>query len=78
MGAAILDSFSDYSVFIGGKMKRFLQKIYHCSKVYGFTAAGAVAIVGIVIYERSRNNPVFSSWTTNYDPSVKWDYNWDR
>ncbi|XP_060561094.1 serine/threonine-protein phosphatase PGAM5, mitochondrial-like isoform X2 [Ruditapes philippinarum] len=59
-------------------MKRLLQKIYHCSKVYGFTAAGAVAIVGIVIYERSRNNPVFSSWTTNHDPSVKWDYNWDK
>ncbi|XP_045173415.2 serine/threonine-protein phosphatase PGAM5, mitochondrial-like isoform X2 [Mercenaria mercenaria] len=59
-------------------MKRILQKIYHCSKVYGFTAAGVVAIVGIIVYERSRNNPVFSSWTTSHNPSVKWDYNWDR
>lgn len=70
---------SDISVLVNvGGMKRILQKIYHCSRVYGFTAAGAVAVIGFVIYEKTRNNTAYSSWTTNHDPSVKWDANWDR
>ncbi|KAH3891287.1 serine/threonine-protein phosphatase PGAM5, mitochondrial-like isoform X2 [Dreissena polymorpha] len=59
-------------------MKKFFEKCYKITKVYGLTVAGAVAVVGIIIYDRARQQPVYSSWTTNYDPSVKWDYNWDR
>ncbi|XP_052800306.1 serine/threonine-protein phosphatase PGAM5, mitochondrial-like isoform X2 [Mya arenaria] len=59
-------------------MKKFLDKVYRFSKVYGLTAAGAVAVIGVLVYDKARREPVYSSWTTNYDPSVKWDYNWDR
>ena len=59
-------------------MRRFFHKVLRVSKQYGLTAAGAVAVVGILVYERNRRDPVYASWTTNYDPSVKWDYNWDR
>ena len=59
-------------------MKRFFQRVLRVSKQYGLTAAGAVAVVGFLVYERNRRNPVYASWTTNYDPSVKWDHNWDR
>ena len=59
-------------------MKRFFHKALRFSKQYGLTAAGAVAVVGILVYERHRRNPVYASWTTNFEPSVKWDDNWDR
>lgn len=63
---------------VAGNMKRFVEKIIRYSRVGGYAAAGVVAVVGVLIYERNRRNPVYSSWTTNYDPSVKWDFNWDR
>ena len=59
-------------------MKKFFEKVYNFSKVYGLTAAGAVAVVGFLVYDKSNKNTVYSSWTTNHDPSVKWDHNWDR
>lgn len=59
-------------------MKSFVEKLYRLTKVYGTTAAGIVAVVGIIVYERNRREPVYASWTTNYNPSVKWDENWDR
>jgi hypothetical protein len=40
----------------------------------GFLVAGS-----IVLYDRYKEDgKVFASWTTNFEPSVKWDYNWDR
>ncbi|KAL4223547.1 hypothetical protein ACF0H5_017018 [Mactra antiquata] len=57
-------------------MKRFVEKVFQYKRVFGYTAAGVVAVVGILVYKKQ--NVVYSSWTTGYDPSVKWDYNWDR
>ena len=59
-------------------MRRFFGRVVRVSKQYGLTAAGAVAVIGILVYERNRRNPLYASWTTSYDPSVKWDTNWDR
>lgn len=40
----------------------------------GFLVAGS-----IVLYDRYKEDgKVCASWTTNFEPSVKWDYNWDR
>ncbi|XP_061188374.1 serine/threonine-protein phosphatase Pgam5, mitochondrial-like [Saccostrea echinata] len=43
---------------------------------------GAVATTGIVGYALfinvSEGKIVHASWTTNFEPSVKWDDNWDR
>lgn len=59
-------------------MKQFIKQLYRFTKVYGTTAAGIVAVVGILVYEKNKNNAVYASWTTNFDPSVKWDHNWDK
>lgn len=55
-----------------------MEKIYRFTRVYGTTAAGVIAVVGVLVYEKYQKSPVYSSWTTAYDPSVKWDYNWDK
>ncbi|CAL1537359.1 unnamed protein product [Lymnaea stagnalis] len=41
---------------------------------------GAVVAVGVVVYKKwhSSNSVLHASWTTNYEPTVKWDANWDR
>jgi hypothetical protein len=38
------------------------------------TALGA----GIAVYVTQRKRVVHAFWTTNSDPEVKWDHNWDR
>ncbi|RUS85620.1 hypothetical protein EGW08_006632 [Elysia chlorotica] len=43
--------------------------------------AGAVVVVGVLVYKglsRNSNNTLHASWTTNYEPTVKWNSNWDR
>ena len=42
-------------------------------------AIAASTIIGISAYQvlDSKNN-LFAAWTTNFEPSVKWDSNWDK
>ncbi|CAG2254351.1 PGAM5 [Mytilus edulis] len=41
--------------------------------------SGFVIASGVVLYEKCKiDGNVLASWTTNFEPSVKWDYNWDR
>uniref|UniRef100_A0A0B6ZG88 Serine/threonine-protein phosphatase PGAM5, mitochondrial n=1 Tax=Arion vulgaris TaxID=1028688 RepID=A0A0B6ZG88_9EUPU len=40
---------------------------------------GAVVVVGVVVYSKWNSNSILhAAWTTGYEPSVKWDSNWDR
>ncbi|XP_021370452.1 serine/threonine-protein phosphatase PGAM5, mitochondrial-like isoform X2 [Mizuhopecten yessoensis] len=39
---------------------------------------GGVAVAVGVIYNESQKHTTKASWTTNVEPSVKWDHNWDR
>ena len=56
------------------------KKILSYSKKYGIGAAGAVAVLGVLYYEKQvkENGIVHTSWTNNFVPSVKWISNWDR
>ena len=43
-------------------------------------AASSVCILGSGYYikDKFENNTLKAAWTTSYEPSVKWDHNWDR
>lgn len=44
-----------------------------------FTSAGIVGTAVLVgNYLSNNQQPLKASWTTSYEPSVKWDHNWDR
>ena len=43
--------------------------------------AGAAVVVGVLVYRGltgSSDNVLHASWTTDYEPSVKWNSNWDK
>ncbi|BFZ19125.1 hypothetical protein BsWGS_22164 [Bradybaena similaris] len=40
---------------------------------------GAAVVVGVVVYSKWNGSSILhAAWTTNYEPTVKWDPNWDR
>ncbi|CAG5135356.1 unnamed protein product [Candidula unifasciata] len=40
---------------------------------------GAAVVVGVVVYSKWNGSSILhAAWTTGYEPSVKWDSNWDR
>jgi hypothetical protein len=39
---------------------------------------GSSYVIGSYISDESRQQPLKASWTNSYEPSVKWDHNWDR
>lgn len=41
-------------------------------------AAAGGAISGYVFASDERRKTAWTTWTTGYTPSVKWDWNWDR
>lgn len=48
------------------------------SRLFKFSIA-ASALAGIGAYQAiDSKNKLFASWTTNFEPSVKWDSNWDK
>ena len=46
----------------------------------GSPFAVAFAAVSYYVYDKAgqEKNILHASWTTNFEPSVKWDYNWDK
>jgi serine/threonine-protein phosphatase PGAM5 len=45
------------------------------------TIFASASIVGTAVLVKnliSENKPLQASWTNNYEPSVKWDQNWDK
>lgn len=64
--------------------RKFFRRISKRSTllVKGFAKVGAAVVVGVVVYKFSNGgNPlkkIHASWTTGYEPSAKWDPNWDR
>jgi len=44
--------------------------------MYGIAGSGIA--LGVFTYMNSEKKCVQTSWTTNFEPSVKWDYNWDK
>lgn len=44
----------------------------------GISACGGGYIMYALKKYDSDSFKVNASWTTNHDPSVKWDFNWDR
>ncbi|XP_071447903.1 serine/threonine-protein phosphatase Pgam5, mitochondrial isoform X1 [Hetaerina americana] len=45
-----------------------------------FTGIGACggALIFYYAFRENTRKRVHASWTTNYNPSVKWDFNWDK
>lgn len=41
------------------------------------TTVASVSTLGSAYYIKNEKN-LLASWTNNYEPSVKWQYNWDR
>ncbi|KAK6968418.1 serine/threonine-protein phosphatase PGAM5 mitochondrial-like isoform X1 [Biomphalaria glabrata] len=61
--------------------KRFSRRWHILSNIAKKSLkVGAAVVVGVVVYQRWKYNDkvLYASWTTNYEPSVKWDFNWDR
>ncbi|XP_065301047.1 serine/threonine-protein phosphatase Pgam5, mitochondrial-like isoform X3 [Dermacentor albipictus] len=48
----------------------------HITKAVGILC-GSVAAVSLY-REEARKRQVHASWTTNFQPSAQWDFNWDR
>lgn len=42
------------------------------------TASISIIGSGILINHLAKKEPLKASWTNTYEPSVKWDFNWDR
>lgn len=42
------------------------------------TFAGSGVVLGIISFFQGEKKCAYTSWTTNFTPSVKWDYNWDK
>ena len=42
------------------------------------TVTGVTTGVGSAYLLSDYLKPLKASWTTSYEPSVKWDHNWDR
>ncbi|GFN84795.1 serine/threonine-protein phosphatase pgam5, mitochondrial [Plakobranchus ocellatus] len=61
-------------------MRRHLLRLQSLAKKS--LKAGAVVVVGVLVYHKlngnTRGNVLHASWTTNYEPNVKWNSNWDR
>ncbi|XP_067650705.1 serine/threonine-protein phosphatase PGAM5, mitochondrial-like isoform X1 [Haliotis asinina] len=57
-------------------------RIGYYIRTYGLGTVGALAAVGVLFHEKSKEtNVAYSSkreWGYSHIPSVKWDYNWDR
>ncbi|XP_041349719.1 serine/threonine-protein phosphatase PGAM5, mitochondrial-like isoform X2 [Gigantopelta aegis] len=55
------------------------KKILSYTKKYGIGAASAVAVLGVLYYEKQvkHTDIAYTSWTNNFEPSVKWISNWD-
>lgn len=53
-----------------------MRKYYRLFSAVGvsFTAIGC----GYFVNEFIKNDTLKASWTNSYEPSVKWDFNWDR
>jgi hypothetical protein len=48
------------------------------SKIFKFSIA-ASTIIGIGAYQAvDSKNKISAAWTTNFEPSVQWDSNWDK
>ncbi|GFR95231.1 serine/threonine-protein phosphatase Pgam5, mitochondrial [Elysia marginata] len=61
------------------RMRRHFHRIQSLAKKS--LKAGAVVVVGVLVYKgwnSTGSNVLHASWTTNYEPSVKWNSNWDR
>jgi hypothetical protein len=44
---------------------------------YIIATVASVSTLGSAYYLNKEKN-LLASWTNNYEPSVKWEYNWDR
>ncbi|XP_059139054.1 serine/threonine-protein phosphatase PGAM5, mitochondrial-like isoform X2 [Physella acuta] len=61
--------------------RRFYRQLHALSNIARKSfKAGAAVVVGVVVYKHwsSDHNALHASWTTSYEPTVKWDPNWDR
>ena len=48
-------------------------------KYYKFLIASSVASLSLgSAYYLKNEKELLASWTTNHEPSVKWNHNWDR
>ncbi|XP_071034328.1 serine/threonine-protein phosphatase PGAM5, mitochondrial [Parasteatoda tepidariorum] len=43
-----------------------------------YAIAGSGVVLGIFNYFQPEKTAVKNSWTTNFEPSVKWNHNWDN
>ncbi|KAH9524208.1 Serine/threonine-protein phosphatase pgam5, mitochondrial [Bulinus truncatus] len=61
--------------------KRFYRRWHTLSNIAKKSLkVGSAVIIGIVVYQKWKysDRVLYASWTTNYEPTVKWDFNWDR
>lgn len=70
--------FSDIDININPGMAS--RKYLHLLKKSGnLLGVSGCVILGYVLYDKyKKEGNVYASWTTNFEPSVKWDANWDR
>lgn len=69
---------SDIDINISPSMAS--RKYLHLLKKSGnLLGVSGCVILGYVLYDKyKKEGNVYASWTTNFEPSVKWDANWDR
>ncbi|XP_071552689.1 serine/threonine-protein phosphatase PGAM5, mitochondrial-like isoform X2 [Panulirus ornatus] len=53
----------------------WMRKLNHLNVI---AAAAGGAIASYIFTSDERRKTAWTSWTTGYTPSVKWDWNWDR
>lgn len=54
---------------------RTMRYYRHIIKV----SMASVAVIGVATYKfNDTQNKVNASWTTNFEPTTKWDFNWDK
>jgi len=59
-------------------MRRVIERVCKYSKFFGITTAGTVAVIGVILYEKSRRSPIYSAYTPSDDSGAKWDWDWDK
>lgn len=66
-------------IFLNRKIVKYLDAMRNLKKIFSY-ATGSICVLTSAIYINDfiEKKTLKASWTTSYEPSIKWDYNWDR
>ncbi|GFU41484.1 hypothetical protein NPIL_690381 [Nephila pilipes] len=62
---------------VGNLYIKLIMVLLHRSK-WLYAVAGSGVVLGLFSYFQPEKKTVKMAWTNNFEPSVKWDHNWDK